>query len=448
MRLDTDPYRSRYADRARDLAASEIRALFSVVNRPEIVSFAGGMPDTTAMDLGPVAELTAAVVRDHGHTALQYGGGQGREELRELLVDVMARGGAPATPDELLVTVGGQQALELIAKCFVDPGDVVLAEGPTYVGGVGALSSHQADLRHVPMDAEGMRTDLLEEALAALKREGRRAKYVYTIPNHQNPGGVSLSEERRVHLAELAEEHDLLLLEDGAYSLLDFEGHVGTSLRSLVPDRVVYVGTMSKTFAPGVRTGWIAAPTPVRERLVVLREAADLCPGNLTQLVVERWLATQPWEEQVAQYRALYAAKARTMLDALAAEMPEEVAWTTPRGGMFVWVTVPRGIDTSALLAKAIVNRVAYVPGRGFFGDAQGGDALRLCFSYASVERIREGVGRLAELLHAEIGLLRDVFGAGAPELAGRRGEPGITGGEQGGTAGTSRDPGLGWGVA
>ncbi len=445
MRLDTDPYRSRYADRARDLAASEIRALFAVVNRPEIVSFAGGMPDTTAMELGPIAELTGQVVRDHGHTALQYGGGQGREELRELLVDVMARGGAPATPDELLVTVGGQQALELIAKCFVDPGDVVLAEGPTYVGGVGALSSHQADLRHVPMDAEGMRTDLLEEALAALRREGRRAKYVYTIPNHQNPGGVSLSEERRVHLAELAEEHDLLLLEDGAYSLLDFEGRVGTSLRALVPDRVVYVGTMSKTFAPGVRTGWIAAPTPVRERLVVLREAADLCPGNLTQLVVERWLATQPWEEQVKQYRALYAEKAQVMLDALAAEMPAEVAWTTPSGGMFVWVTVPRGIDTSALLAKAIVNRVAYVPGRGFFGDAQGGDALRLCFSYASVERIREGVGRLAELLQAEIGLLRDVFGPDAPELAGRRGEPGITGG---GVGGTNRDPGLGWGVA
>ena len=425
MRLDTDPYLSRYAERVSGLAASEIRALFSVVERPEIVSFAGGMPDISVMDLDLVADLTAQVVREQGTIALQYGGGQGRPQLREALVTVMATGGVQATPDELLITVGGQQGLELIAKCFIDRGDVIIAEGPTYVGAVGAMSSHQADIRHVAMDGDGMRMDALEETLLGLRREGRRAKYVYTIPNHQNPGGVSMSEERRHRLVELAEEHDLLVVEDDAYGLLGFDGETATSLRSLMPERVIYLGTMSKTFSPGVRTGWIAAPTPVREKLVLLREAADLCPSNLTQLLIERWLTTQPWQEQVKRFRTRYAQKASVMLETLAAEMPVEVDWTRPRGGFFVWLTVPRGMDTSALLAKAIGRRVAYVPGRGFYDDGQGGDHLRLCFSFAALDRIREGVSRLAELLHDELGLLRAVYGEGAPELAGRRDEAG-----------------------
>ena len=427
MRLETDPYLSRYADRVTGLSASEIRALFSVAERPEIVSFAGGMPDLTVMDLEAVAELTGHIIREQGTVALQYGGGQGRAALREALVGVMAHAGVPATADELLVTVGGQQALELIAKCFINPGDIVIAEGPTYVGAIGAMSSHQADIRHVAMDGDGMRMDLLEELLAQLTRDGRRAKYIYTIPNHQNPGGVSMSETRRRRLAELAIEHDLLVIEDDAYGLLGFDGENATSLRTLIPERVIYLGTMSKTFAPGVRTGWIAAPTPVREKLVLLREAADLCPSNLTQLMIERWLTTQPWQDQVKRYRALYQHKAELMLETLAAEMPSEVDWTRPRGGFFVWLTLPRGIDTSALLAKAIGRRVAYVPGRGFYDDGSGGDHLRLCFSFPPVDRIREGVSRLAELLHDELGLLRAVYGDGAPELAGRRDEPGRT---------------------
>jgi len=425
VRLDTDPYLSRYADRVTGLAASEIRALFSVVERPEIVSFAGGMPDLSVIDLDAIATMTANVIREQGTVALQYGGGQGRPQLREALVDLMAHAGVPATPDELIVTVGGQQALELIAKCFINPGDVVIAEGPTYVGAVGAMSSHQADVRHVPMDADGMRMDLLEDLLVQLKGEGRRAKYVYTIPNHQNPSGVSMSEERRRRLAEIAVEYDLLVLEDDAYGLLGFDGETATSLRSLIPERVVFLGTMSKTFAPGVRSGWIAAPTPVREKLVLLREAADLCPSNLTQLMIERWLTTEPWLEQIKRYRALYQQKAELMLETLAHEMPPEVAWTTPRGGFFIWLTVPTGVDTSALLAKAIGRRVAYVPGRGFFDDGSGGDHLRLCFSYPAIGRIREGVSRLAELLHDELGLLRAVYGDGAPELSGRRSDGG-----------------------
>ncbi len=417
MRLDTDPYLQRYADRVLGLSASEIRALFAVASRPEVVSFAGGMPATSALDMEAVEDVVATVVRDSGATALQYGGGQGRAELRECLVEVMAEEGVPAHADDLVVTVGGQQALELVAKCFLNAGDVVLSEGPTYVGGIGAMTSHQAEVRHVGMDADGMRIDLLEEELAKLAAEGRSAKYVYTIPNHQNPAGVSLSIPRRQRLAELAESHDLLILEDNPYGLLDFAGEVRPSLRSLIPDRVVYVGTMSKTFAPGVRTGWVAAPAPIRDKLVLLREAADLCQSNLTQMVVESWLTTQPWREQVKHFTTVYREKSEVMLAALADEMPEGVHWTTPLGAFYIWLTVPRGIDTSDLLAKAVRHRVAYVPGRGFYADGAGGNQARLCFSYPEIDRIHEGVSRLGEVLHEELELVRAVFGDDAPQL-------------------------------
>ena len=415
VRLDTDPYLSRYATRVTGMSASEIRALFAVASRPEVVSFAGGMPATDALDMEAVEAVISAVIREAGALALQYGGGQGRPELREHLVEVMHHEGIPGHADDLIITVGGQQALELIAKCFIDDGDVVLAEGPTYVGGIGALKSHRAEVRHIPVDDHGMDVDQLEVALEQLQHEGRRAKYVYTIPNHQNPAGVSMSLARRHRLAELAEEHDLLLVEDNPYGLLDFAGRIEPSLRSLVPDRVVYVGTMSKLFAPGVRTGWIAAPGPIRDKLVLLREAADLCPSNLTQMVVERWLATQPWQEQIKRFTELYREKADVMLAALGREMPEGVHWTTPVGAFYIWLTVPDGIDTSDLLAKAVGRRVAYVPGRGFYADGSGGAQARLCFSYPEIERIPEGVARLGELLHDELALVQAVFGEHAP---------------------------------
>lgn len=420
MRLDTDPYLSRYASRIQGMSASEIRALFSVASRPEIVSFAGGMPATSELDLEAVEHVVARVIREAGATALQYGVGQGRPELRELLVDVMLEEQVSGHADDIIVTVGGQQGLELVATCFIDPGDIIFAEGPTYVGGIGAFTSHQAEIRHIPIDADGMQVEVLGEQLEALAAEGRRCKFVYTIPNHQNPAGVSLSLERRQLLAELADRYDLLILEDNPYGLLDFNGRTWPSLHSLVPERVIYVSTMSKTFAPGVRTGWVLAPRAVRDKLIVLREAADLCPSNLTQMVVESWLSTQPWREQVKHFRAVYQQKAAAMLTSLDNEMPDGVHWTRPSGAFYVWLTVPAGIDTSALLAKALQHRVAYVPGRGFYANGQGGNQARLCYSFPEPDRIKDGVVRLAELLHEEIELVRSVYGDAVPELSHR----------------------------
>lgn len=411
MRLDTDPYLERYAARTRGMTASEIRALFAVASRPDVVSLAGGMPNTAALDFDAVEEVLVGIIRDHGPEALQYGGGQGREGLREQLVEVMAAEGVRAHADDLVVTVGGQQGIELVAKLFVDPGDVVLAEGPTYVGALGAFASHQADVRHVPLDDDGLDPDALEDELERLAADGRRAELLYVIPNHQNPAGVSLSVERRERLAELAEEHDLLILEDNPYGLLDFDGRTWPSLRSLVPERVIYVGTVSKTFAPGARIGWVAAPGPIRDKLVLLLEAADLCHSNLTQMVVERWLAHQPWERQIKRFREVYQERAEATLHALEEEFPAGCTWTHPEGGFYVWVTVPRGIDSSDLLAKAVSHKVAYVPGTGFYADDQGHQHLRLCYSYPSPDEIREGVARLGALLSEELRLVRAVYG-------------------------------------
>ncbi len=407
----TELYVDRYAERTRGMTASEIRALFAVATRPEVVSLAGGMPYTAALDHAAVAAVTQEVLRTAGSDALQYGGGQGLATLRERLVEVMAAEGVPATPDEVVVTTGGQQALDLVAKLFCDAGDLVLAEGPSYVGALGAFATYQAEVVHVPLDDDGLEPDALEATLERLASGGRRPKFLYTIPNHQNPAGCSLSGRRREDLAEIIERHDLLVVEDNPYGLLDFKGELRPALRSLVPDRVIYVGTLSKILSPGLRIGWLVAPEPVRDKLVLLKEAADLCQSNFTQFVAERWFATQPWLQQVETFREVYRERCDAMLAELDASFPPSCHWTVPTGGFFVWVRLPNGLDSRELLAKALSERVAYVPGTAFYAGGGGADALRLSFCYPPAERIREGVRRLGELLTDELELVNAVYG-------------------------------------
>lgn len=406
-----DPYLERYAARTRSMSASEIRALFAVASRPEIVSLAGGMPYTAALDAAAVAEVTTAVITEHGATALQYGGGQGDPHLRDQLVRVMAAEGVAAHADDLLVTVGGQQGLDLVGKLFIDPGDVVLAEGPSYVGALGAFKAYEAHVVHVPMDAQGVDPLQLDEVLDRLDAQGRTAKFFYTVPNHQNPAGVSLSTDRRHRLAELAQRRDLLIVEDNPYGLLDFKKEQRVALRTLAPEHVVYVGTLSKVFAPGIRVGWVAATQPVREKLTLLKESADLCQSNLNQMIAARWLATQPWEEQIDVFREVYRERCDAMLHELHDAMPPECSWSEPTGGFFVWMRLPRGLDSKQLLAKSIGARVAYVPGRGFYADGSGAGELRLSFCYPQPEQIREGVRRLAGVIRGELELVRAVYG-------------------------------------
>lgn len=406
-----DAYDQHYSARSRGMSASEIRALFAVANRPEVVSLAGGMPFLSALDMDEMGDLARQVVSEEGHVALQYGGGQGHEPLREQIIQVMAAEGISAHADELVVTTGGQQGLDLVAKLLCDPGDVILAEGPSYVGALSAFSAYEAEVVHIPMDEHGLVPDLVAEQLGRLRAEGRQVKFLYTIPNHQNPAGVSLSEERRRQLAELAEREDLLILEDNPYGLLDFKGEYRTALRTLVPEHVVYVGTLSKILAPGLRVGWIAAPGPLRDKLILLKEAADLCQSNFTQLFATRWLATQPWMTLVERFRDGHRARADAMLAELAIELPDGCTWNIPDGGFFVWLQLPEGMDSRELLPKALNARVAYVPGGAFYADGSGARSMRISYCFPTPERIREGVRRLGAVVRGESELLDAMYG-------------------------------------
>jgi 2-aminoadipate transaminase len=406
-----------YAARARGMSPSEIRALFAVASRPEVVSLAGGMPFLSALPLDVVGDSLGRLVAERGTVALQYGSGQGDPLLREQIVRVMALQKVQAHPDDIVVTTGSQQALDLVTRIFVDPGDVIVAEAPSYVGALGVFESYQADVVHVPLDDDGLIPSALEEALTRLERQGRRVKLLYTVPNHHNPAGVTLSASRRPQIVEIARRHGVLVLEDDPYGLLGFYGDPLPSLQSLDPDGVIYLGSFSKTFAPGFRVGWAVAPHAVREKLVLASEAAILCPSSFTQACVSTYLATHDWMAQVRSFRDLYRERAEATLGALADLIPR-AHWTTPKGGFYVWVTLPEGLDAKAMLPRAVTERVAYVPGTGFYADGQGRENLRLSYCYPTPDRIREGIRRLAGVIDAELEVL-ETFGPAGDTLAG-----------------------------
>jgi 2-aminoadipate transaminase len=410
--VQLDPYQQRYARRARGMTASEIRALFAVATRPEIVSLAGGMPYTAALDNEAITDVTTAVLRDAGPAALQYGGGEGLAALREQLVDVMAAERLKVHPDDIVVTNGGQQALDLLARLFCNPGDLVLAEGPAYVGALGAFSAYQGHVIHIDMDEHGLIPEALDDIMAALAEAGRTPKFLYTVPNHQNPAGVSLSLRRREQLVERAERYDLLLVEDNPYGLLDFKGEQLPCLHTMAPERVIYLGTLSKIFSPGIRIGWAVAPAPIRRKLTLLKETADLSQSNLTQYVAERWLSTQPWLDQVEQFRDLYRERCDAMLEELSRQIGDQCTWSVPTGGFFVWLRLPAGMDSKEMLPGALQARVAYVPGRAFYADGSGEREMRLSFCFPTSERIREGVRRLAGVIREQTALQAAFYGA------------------------------------
>ncbi|GAB7192172.1 PLP-dependent aminotransferase family protein [Kineococcus sp. NUM-3379] len=397
-----DPWLASYAERTRTMTASEIRALFAVANRPEVVSLAGGMPYLPALPLDVIAGITQRLVAERGAVALQYGSGQGEEVLREQIVQVMREQQIHAHPDDVVVTTGSQQALDLVARVFLDPGDVVVAEAPSYVGALNVFRQYQAEVVHVPLDADGLRPDALDEALTALAAAGRRPKLLYTVPNHHNPAGVTLSLERRPRVLEVARRHGVLVLEDDPYALLGFDGDPLPAMRSLDADGVIHLGSFSKTFAPGFRVGWAVAPHAVREKLVMAAEASVLCPTSFGQLAIAEYLSTYDWKGQVKVFRELYRERRDATLQALATHLPE-ATWTVPAGGFYVWVTLPPGLDASAMLPRAVTARVAYVPGTAFYADDQGRQHLRLSYCFPTAERIQEGVRRLAGVVRAEV---------------------------------------------
>jgi 2-aminoadipate transaminase len=392
------------------MRASEIRALFAVASRPEVVSLAGGMPYLEGLPLDVIGEMARRVIATRGTTALQYGSGQGDETLRDQILEVMRPEGINAHPDDVVVTTGSQQALDLVTRLFVNPGDVVVAEAPSYVGALGVFRAYQADVVHVAIDEAGLIPAALEEALQDLARAGRPVKLLYTVPNFHNPAGVSMSTDRRPQILEIARRYGVLVLEDNPYGLLGFDGDIIPALRSLDDDGVIYLGSFSKTFAPGYRVGWAVAPHAIREKLVLASESAILCPSNASQLAISAYLSTCDWRGQIKAFRELYRERRDAMVSALAEHMPDS-SWTVPDGGFYTWVRLPDGLDSKAMLPRAVTARVAYVPGTAFFADGQGADHMRLSFCFPTPERIREGVRRLAGVVSGEKELA-DLFGS------------------------------------
>ena len=410
--MSLDPYLDLYADRTKGMTASEIRSLFSVASRPEVVSLAGGMPNLAALPMEAVGQLTGELVSRHGQQTLQYSSGQGYPVLREQICEVMSLQGIVASPDDVVVTVGSQQALDLVARVFLNPGDVVLAEAPSYVGALGTFQAAQAEVVHVDMDAEGLIPEALEAAIAAC--QGKRIKLLYTVPNFHNPAGVTLAEHRRDRIVEIARAAGILILEDDPYGLLGFDTEPMKALRARVTDGVLYLGSFSKTFAPGLRVGWVLAPHAVREKLVMASEAQILDPPTLNQHIVSTYLATQPWQEQVKTFREAYRERRDATLDALTTMFPADATWTVPAGGFYVWVKLPPGLHSKGMLPRAVANKVAYVPGTGFYADGQGSDHIRLSYCYPEPARIREGVRRLAQVVNDELEL-HATFGTALP---------------------------------
>jgi 2-aminoadipate transaminase len=396
-----------FSERAANIKQSAVRDVFDISMRPGLVSLAGGSPYLQSLPLDRLARTAASIIADEGLAALQYGGGQGLEQLREQICEVMAAEGIlDAVPQNVVITAGSQSAQDVATKVFCNPGDVVLVEDPTYVGALNTFEAYQVQVEAVEMDQNGLIPEMLEARIAALQAAGKDIKFLYTIPNFNNPSGITLAHERRQHIVDICRRANILILEDNPYGLLRFDGEPLAPLRAANPADVIYMGSFSKIFAPGLRIGWALVPEHLQRRYYLAAEAVTLCPPALNQMLVSAYLRDYDWKGQIETYRGLYAKRCQAMLAALEEFMPEGVTWTSPEGGFFVWVTLPHGVDTYPLLSKAINSGVVFIPGAAFTPREEPSNELRLAFSAVPPDAITEGIRRLAPVVAEAIAQL------------------------------------------
>jgi 2-aminoadipate transaminase len=421
---DIERYAALFAERTKVMKSSAMRDLMALTEQPDVISLAGGLPDTSTFPPDSYASLMRTVAVESCARALQYGPTEGLTVVKRCIAAVMREESMHVDEDEILVTTGGQQVIDLVCKTLLDPGDVVMCEAPTYPGAVPTFSAYQADVVQVTMDRDGMRTDELRELLDTLEREGRRPKFIYTVPNFHNPAGVTLSLERRRDLVQIAAERELLVLEDNPYGMLRYEGAPLPTLRSLDDEFVIYAGTFSKILSPGVRLGWAVAPAPVLAKMNIGKQASDLCSSSISQYFVSAYFESGPWLKYVHSLIEIYRRRRDVMLDALAEHFPREAEWTHPQGGLFIWATLPSYIDTTDLLARALERRVAFVPGRAAFVDGRGGSSMRLNFSGVSEREIHEGIRLIGEVVREQVALYGTLTGAAPAERNAERPAP------------------------
>lgn len=396
-----------FSRRARNIRRSVLRELLKFTQRPDVISFAGGTPDPETFPWRELAEIAAREIEDNHAYCLQYSTTEGNTELRRALLDVLRGDGIEADLGEIIITTASQQGLDLVAKTFLDPGDVVYVELPSYIGAIQAFRAFEAELVGIRLEDDGMDLDSLRGRIREDRARGKRPKLIYVIPDFQNPSGICWSRAKREKLLEIAAEEDLLVVEDAPYRALRFAGEAVPSLKSLDTEgRVVFLFTLSKILAPGLRLAALVGAEEVVDKVVAVKQATDLCTPALTQALALRFLRSHDLAAHVEGIRGHYRRKRDAMVAALGRYMPEGVRWTNPEGGLFLWVTLPEGLDTERMLPRALERKVAYVTGAPFFVDGSGRNTMRLSFAIATLEQIDEGIRRLAEVVREELAAL------------------------------------------
>jgi DNA-binding transcriptional MocR family regulator len=402
QQMAKDLWSDNYASRANGLSASEVRALFAVVSRPEVVSLAGGMPFVPALPKERMIESFNTLMADRSNLALQYSGGQGDPILREHVREIMGLEGIDSKVDDIVITTGSQHGLDLVSSLFLDPGDVVLAEGPSYVGALGVFRARQAHIEHVYTDLEGISPEALNQTILRVQAAGKKIKFLYLVPNFANPSGVTLIAERRSKVLEICRRHHILVLEDNVYGLLYFENRAPDALRSLDEEGVIYLGSFSKILVPGFRVGYVLAPPSIREKLVLANESAVLCPSAFSQMMISQYLSNNDWKAQIEVFRGEYRQRRHAAQAAMKEFLPD-LTTTNPGGGFYLWVDLPKAINSKTMLPRAVENLVAYTPGTAFYGNGTGQEFLRISYSYPTPENIRVGIQRLAKTINEEL---------------------------------------------
>jgi 2-aminoadipate transaminase len=389
-----------YSKNSMNMQRSEIREILKLSRQPDIISFAGGLPSPDAFPTKEIEEITCDVIQKRGALALQYGPTEGEMPLRQQLAAWMSASGKPVAPENILITTGSQQGLDILSKVFVDPGDVLVVELPTYIGGLQAFSAYRASLMGVNQDDHGMRMDLLEETLVNLAEKQKKPKFIYVVPDFQNPSGVTLTAERRRRLLELAYRYEIPVVEDSPYRDLRFTGEPQPPIYGLDDQhQVIVLGTFSKIFCPGLRLAWMMAPKEWTDRMVIAKQSMDLASPTFNQLIAAEYMRRGLLPKQIESIRTLYGKKRDLMIKMLKEHMPSGVSWTEPEGGLFLWIRLPEHMNATELFPKAIEQKVAYVVGSAFHCNGKGHNTMRLNFSYATEEQIEEGIKRLATMI-------------------------------------------------
>lgn len=395
-------FESLYSDRSKGMKASEIRELLRVSQLPGVISFAGGLPNPKAFPVSIIKEISSELLEENGATILQYGQTEGLTELRELLAERLQKDGIEADMDNILITVGSQEGLDITGKIFLNKDDIVLLGLPSYLGGINAFRAYRSKLEGIPLDDEGMAVGLLEEKILELERKGKKIKMIYVIPTFQNPAGVVMPESRRRKLVEIAREHDLIIVEDDPYSKLRFDGDPVKPIKAF-DENVIYMATFSKILSPGFRLAFIAAPKDVIRKMAIAKQSIDLCSPTITQFIAYEIIKRGLLDEHIPRIVEMYKKKRDIMINAMEEYFPNGCEWTRPNGGMFLWARLPENVSTMEMFDDALRKKVAYVHGKAFHVDGSGTNTMRLNFSNPSDEEIKKGIKRLGEVIEERI---------------------------------------------